>query len=330
MSPNQTKAQILLVEDSIEEVFLVRAILEQGGQYQVTTSQDGDQAARLIRETRFDLVITDLNLPGIDGYDLIRLIKKTRPDVPVLTTTGYTASHYVEHAYRAGANHVLTKPLDRDELLKRVAELVAGSGPPAPKAPVVLAIGALPGDIEWGCAGHLLACRQRGDEILLLPLRSQAGEAIEAEKRGAARLGARIIATEQPAPGAEGTKAHHMLFERIVRDLNPYLALIPSLADDDVARREAHRISRVAVADVGTVLAYETPTSNAEFHPDHFVDIARHLDRKLDALSGYLTRGRPDLDPGFVEAAARYWGKHVGFGLAEAFEALKEPEKAGT
>jgi two-component system response regulator HydG len=86
------------VEDSIQDVYLVRTFLEKTDLFQVTTSQDGYHAARLIEEHAFDLVITDLNLPGKDGYDLIRLVKVTIPDVPVIATTVYTAPHYHEDA----------------------------------------------------------------------------------------------------------------------------------------------------------------------------------------------------------------------------------------
>ena len=326
--PPVKKMQVLLVEDSIEEVFLIRALLERGGVYQVTTSQDGDQAARLVKERSFDLVITDLNLPGMDGYDLIRLIRASLPQVPVLAMTGYTADHYVEHAYRAGANHVLTKPLDRGELLKRVETLAGSLTAAQPRSPTVLAIGALPGDVEWGCAGQLLAARQRGEEVVVVPLGSRADGA-DAERRGAERLGARLLVTDGQAAGPGGTSAQQMLLERIVRELKPYLVLIPSQADGNVDRRETHRIARAALTEVPTILAYETSTSTAEFHPSRFVDIGPHLDRKIDVLGGYLAGGRTDLDPGFVEATARYWGKHLQFGLAEAYEVLKdEPSTA--
>jgi hypothetical protein len=96
-----------------------------------------------------------------------------------------------------------------------------------------------------------------------------------------------------------------------------------------VDRRETHRIARAAVTDVPTILGYETATSTADFHPTRFVDIAQHLDKKIDVLSGYLARGRADLDPGFIESAARYWGKHIQFGLAEAFEVLKDEPRPG-
>ena len=146
--PPKAKLEVLLVEDSIEEVYLVRGLLDKTDLFQVTTSQDGDQAARLIKEHEFQLVITDLNLPGKDGYELIRLVKETSPDVPVIATTGYTAPHYHEQAYRTGADDLAVKPLDRDDFLKKVLAAVGMEAELAPRTSVVLAIGALPGDVE--------------------------------------------------------------------------------------------------------------------------------------------------------------------------------------
>lgn len=155
-APATGRRQVLVVEDSIEEIFLMRSFLEKDGQYQVTTAQDGDAAARLIKKTDFDLVVTDLNLPGMDGYDVIRLVKAKNPKTPVLATTGYTANHYIEPAYRAGADHVLIKPLDRDELLKQVTELLGAhsQAEKPPHRPAVLAVGALPGTSREGAAAR--------------------------------------------------------------------------------------------------------------------------------------------------------------------------------
>ena len=149
--PPNTKLGVLLVEDSIEDVYLIRTFLEKTGLFKVTTSQDGDQAARLIKERPFDLIITDLNVPGKDGYELIRLVKATSPDVPVIVTTGYTAPHYHEHAYRAGADDVAVKPLDRDDFLQRVLAVVGMEAKLAP--PHVR--GARDRSASGGCGGRM-------------------------------------------------------------------------------------------------------------------------------------------------------------------------------
>ena len=123
---------------------------------------------------------------------------------------------------------------------------------------------------------------------------------------------------------ADNPIEHQMLLERIVRELKPVVVLIPSLADDSPKRREAHRISRTVLPEVPTVLAYETATSTTEFRPTRFLDIGPQMQRKLEVLTAYREHGRPELDAGYVQAAARHWGPHIGFGEAEAFEVLKD------
>jgi CheY-like chemotaxis protein len=325
MNAPAKKIQILLVEDALDEIYLVRAMLEQGGPFQVTTTQDGEAASRMIEKKKFDLIITDLNLPGKDGYVLIREIKAAHPKLPILATTGYTANHYLEYAYRAGANHVMVKPLERKELLARVSELAGVKTTPATPPSAVLAIGALPGDVEGGCGGTLLGYRERGEGVLVLPLSTSTedgGSGAEAERKAAELMGARIIISEAGNPSE-----HQLLLERLVREIKPHTVLIPSLADDNPERREAHRISRASLTTVKSVLAYETATSTSDFRPSRFVDIAPTILRKLEILGPFRAHGRPDLDPRYVQAAAVHWGRRAGFGEVEAFEVLRDEGK---
>lgn len=324
------KRQVLLVEDSIEEVYLVRGFLEKSGVFQVTLAQDGDLAARLIRDRDWDLIVTDLNLPGIDGYDLIRMVKSKSPSTPVIAMTGYMANHYIDQAYRAGADHVLVKPIERDDLMEKASALVGAEEETEPTPVFVLAVGALPGDIEAGCGATLLAYKQKGMGVLLIPLTAAAGTdttSSDSQRRAAELMGARLIITGASVSHADNPVEHQMLLERIVRELKPVIAFVPSLADDNPHRREAHRISRAAVADVPTVLGYETGSSTGEFAPTRFMDVEPFLGKKLDVLAAYRDQGRPDLDPEYTQAMARYWGRQVKFGWAEAFEVLREPER---
>ena len=326
----KTKLRVLVVEDAIDEVFLLRGLLDKTGLFQVTTSQDGDHAALLIEENEFDLVITDLNLPGKDGYELIRLVKETSPQVPVIATTGYTAPYYHEQAYRTGADELAVKPLDRDDFLQRVLAAVGMEAESAPRTAVVLAIGARPGDVEGGCGGTLLKRREQGDGVLVLPLSGSTGEgdpSAEAQNRAAALMGARVIITEASVTEAENPVEHQMLLERIVRELKPHTIMIPSQADNDPERREAYRIARAAVANVPTVLAYETATSTPDFRPSRFIDVASVMIKKLEILTPFREQERPDLQAKYVQAAALHWGRHIKFVEAEAFEVLRDEGK---
>jgi CheY-like chemotaxis protein/LmbE family N-acetylglucosaminyl deacetylase len=326
---SNAKHQVLLVEDSVEEVFLIRSFLEKTGIFEITLAQDGHTAARRIGERDWDLIVTDLNLPGVDGYDLIRLAKSRKATTPVLATTGYTATHYVEQAYRAGADHVLVKPINRDEFVKKATELAMTASKQAEvKVAFVLAIGALPGDVEAGCGGTLIGAKEKGQGVLVIPLTTTTDDASkEAQRKSAELMGARII-MPGGAVSSTGTPAEHqMLLERIVRELKPVTAFIPSLAEDNPHRREAHRLSRAAVAQVPNLLAYESGSSSAQFAPNRFLDVEGAMIRKLEALAAYAGLSRPDLDPGYIQAAARHWGRHVKFGEAEAFEVLRDQGK---
>ena len=115
MSPGSSQPlRVLFVEDAFDQALLVKAILQSHGNYVVSHSQDGDHAAKLLEEETWDLLITDLNLPGLDGFELCRLAKANHPGLPVLAVTGYTGAHYQEQAFRAGASELLTKPLERN------------------------------------------------------------------------------------------------------------------------------------------------------------------------------------------------------------------------
>ncbi|MBW3535798.1 MAG: response regulator [Gemmatimonadetes bacterium] len=324
-SPPQ-KIRILLVEDAVEQALLLRRMLEGMGDVAVTVSQDGNHAAALVRDREFDLVVTDLNLPGIDGFELTRLSKTLHPGLPVLAVTGYTNPAYVDEAYRAGADDVMFKPLEQAELVARVSGLMGREERKRGHAPAVLAIGGMPGDVELGCGGSLLQHLDRGDEVLLVPLAlGSDGQGTAVVRKAAEMLGVRIIVTETSVSHADDPREHQMLLERLVREIKPHTVFIPSLGDDEPDRREAHRISRSAVGEVPNLLAYETATTTPRFHPSRFVDVGPQMGRKLEALTPYQSGAlaRDDLRPTFVQAHARYWGRFAGFGEAEPFEVLR-------
>ena len=93
MSPSPgTSVRILFVEDAFDQALVVKSFLQSAGGYEVVHSQDGDQALKLLEEQEWDLLITDLNLPGTDGFEVIRAAKERDPSIPVLATTGYTGA----------------------------------------------------------------------------------------------------------------------------------------------------------------------------------------------------------------------------------------------
>ncbi len=90
-------------------------------EYQVTGAGNGKEVITCLRDGQYDLVITDLMMPEINGTELIQEIKKTAPETSVIIFTGYGDMHSVIDALRAGVDDYLLKPCEIDELLLRVS-----------------------------------------------------------------------------------------------------------------------------------------------------------------------------------------------------------------
>jgi len=318
--------RVLLVEDALDQALLVRAMLGTD-RFEVTHAQDGVRGLELFSTREFDAVITDLNLPGLDGFDLTRELKRLRPDLPVVATTGYTQPGYTESAYRAGVDAVLRKPVDQRELLATLRELLPALHPAPQAPPRILALGARPGDVVLGCGATLAFHRAQGHEVLIFVLANgPAGSGLDAHaaREAAERLGARVILADDTGPQADLAE-RHLLLDRVVRELRPDVAYIPSMSDHDPYRKEAHRLGRTVLSDTRAVLAYATATVTFDFRPSFFKPVDRYMSQKLEALEAFYGSGAPprELSARFAQAAARYWGRMASFAEVEPFEVIK-------
>jgi two-component system phosphate regulon sensor histidine kinase PhoR len=114
------KQRILVVDDN-EEIrqFLDEAVLSPAG-YTVVLRGDGQAALNAVRDTAFDLVITDHRMPLITGLELMQQLRCEQPDLPVILITGEGSEELAVEALRAGALDYLIKPFDVEQLLKAV------------------------------------------------------------------------------------------------------------------------------------------------------------------------------------------------------------------
>lgn len=115
---------ILIVDDEGRQREIYRDILLDEG-YAAETASSGEGALRLLGQKRFDLVITDLNLPGMTGIDLLSAIQQADPTVTVVLITGYPSIQSAIEATKKGVYTYLEKPVDRDRLLEVVGEVFA-------------------------------------------------------------------------------------------------------------------------------------------------------------------------------------------------------------
>src|SRR5437773_8354157 len=111
---------ILLIEDELQLQENLQILLQSAG-YQVTTAANGEQGIQEIREQPFDLVITDLVMSGMDGFQIMDYLRGHCPDTVVVAMTGYVSTESAIQALRKGAYDYLTKPLDVDLVYSVVA-----------------------------------------------------------------------------------------------------------------------------------------------------------------------------------------------------------------
>ena len=112
-----TTKSVLVVDDNPENLKLILVILAASG-YELTTASDANEALRLLNERKPDLILLDLQLPGMDGLELTRLLK-SRPEtrsIPIVAVTAYAMKGDDAKAREAGCDDYLVKPVDKRAL----------------------------------------------------------------------------------------------------------------------------------------------------------------------------------------------------------------------
>src|SRR5207249_1255736 len=111
--------RILVVDDEPHVVQIFQDLLAQRG-YEVVSSTNGDDAIVKVTTGHFDLVLTDINLPGVDGLEVVRAAKAADKDTCVILITGYASTTTASDALRQGAYDYITKPFDLWETAKAI------------------------------------------------------------------------------------------------------------------------------------------------------------------------------------------------------------------
>lgn len=117
----QRPSSVLVVDDEKEMCDLIADFLGREG-YEVETAQSGSAAMARLREQDFDVVVTDLRMAGMDGLDLLREIKRLKPDLPVILITAFGTIDLAIEAMKAGAFYFVTKPFKMRQLEALVAK----------------------------------------------------------------------------------------------------------------------------------------------------------------------------------------------------------------
>ncbi|HEY3175094.1 MAG TPA: response regulator transcription factor [Candidatus Polarisedimenticolia bacterium] len=157
------RKRILIVEDEEDLAASLKYNLEKEGGYTVVTSRSGEQGLATARQKKFDLIILDLMLPGIDGFEVCRSLRSS-PDhahIPILFLSARVEESDKLIGLEIGADDYLTKPFSMKEVQARVkAHLRRAVRPAPPEPPVYHGV-----ELEVDFQGHVV--RSRGQEVLL-------------------------------------------------------------------------------------------------------------------------------------------------------------------
>lgn len=117
--------KILLVDDEVNFVDVVRTRLE-GNKYQVITAYDGEEALERVKEDRPDLIILDIMMPKISGFDVCRKLKidPNYKDIPIIMLTAKFQANDKNFCIAMGADAYITKPFESQALLDKIRELL--------------------------------------------------------------------------------------------------------------------------------------------------------------------------------------------------------------
>lgn len=124
-------SRILVVDDEEDIRDVARLLLESAG-YAVACAEDGRAALREMQQGEFDLLITDMLMPEMDGVELINEVRRRNPEQRVVAMSGgghAPKESYLQIAHLCGAQVLLPKPFNREQLLRAVT--AAGAGKPA-------------------------------------------------------------------------------------------------------------------------------------------------------------------------------------------------------
>ena len=115
--------RVLLIEDDLQLAKIVKKILESKG-YEVTLVDDGDIALENIKNNHYDLYLIDINIPGVNGLELVKYIREKQDESIIIMITASIDEYYFEKAYEYGCDDYIKKPFHAKELEVRIEHLL--------------------------------------------------------------------------------------------------------------------------------------------------------------------------------------------------------------
>ncbi len=127
--------RLLVVDDDPEILEILQDMLRLKG-HRVTATDSGPEALHLIKSEDFDLVLTDLGMPALSGWDIAKSVKAKDPHIPVILVTGSGDRYEEDDPTASGVDRILSKPFNWEKLLETVADLINSVSKEAPEPPL--------------------------------------------------------------------------------------------------------------------------------------------------------------------------------------------------
>jgi len=332
IDPAAPRGRILLVEDDFEAASFVIQVLAMRNGFEVVHTADPAAALRLAGSESWDLVLTDVEMPGMTGIELLESLREADPYLPVAVVTAHATVDVAVGALRNRADDFQEKPLRPARLAAMAAELIAkGRAARLARRQVVLAIGAHPDDVEIGASGALAAHREMGHDIAILTMCRGARGGAEHTRAGESEAAARILGARLYLEDLADTRISEGdptigIISRVIGEVRPTVIYTHSIHDVHQDHRNTHRAAMVAAREVGRVYCFQSPSATVDFRPTRFVSIDSHLDVKIRAIDAFSSQiaVRAYLEPDLISATARYWSRFAEGRYAEAFEVIRD------
>ena len=326
------RLRILLVEDDAIFAAVTAEVMRERALVRWTPTAESAIAAA--GEKDWDLIITDIELPGMSGLELVMKIKAAQPHVATLILTGHRSFDNAVEAIRVGADDFLTKPVDRRTLIEKIDELAALSARrKAASSAAVLAIGAHPDDVEVGVCGTLLAHVAQGHEVSVLVLTGGDVAGVQGDRtreasRAAELMNVRLFHVNLADASVSEGGATIGEISRVIEEVSPDTIYTHSAQDLNQDHRNVHHATIVAARRVPRVFCYQTSSSTVEFRPTRFVSVDEFMDRKLAVTRAYTSqvKQRRYLDAELLRATSRYWSRYGHSRFVEPFEVARDAD----
>ena len=298
---------------------------------EVTHVLDSDDCKKKVALADWDLVITDMNSPEMDDLDITIMVKNVNPETSLLIVTEDKKVDFIISAMQNHADGLLFKPLQEKEFVSKVLRLAEESRNRRFKSKkIVLAIGAHPDDVEFGCAGTLAKHRADGDSLNILTLSMGEVGGDSSIRKQESQKAAEIQNAQLFMGRFVDTDINHsastiQFIEKIVQEIQPTHIYTHSFHDSHQDHRSTYQATITACRKIPNLYCYLSPSSTVDFKPNVFINIDRFIEAKLLILGAFSSQYaiRPYLEPDLIKATARYWGRFSNYHLVEPMEVIK-------